>query len=119
MGAFTVSLQVGDLARRQFIPVDNILVDTETAYSMFPESMLTQLGIEQEGCRWFKLADNRVVEYPVGHACIRLQGNELTALVVFAPDDTSPLLGFTALETFGLGLDTVNQRLVPVPGLLK
>jgi clan AA aspartic protease len=118
MSTFTVSLQVGDLARREFIQVE-ALVDPGTACSTFPESTLDQIGIERRGYRRFKLADDRIVEYPVGEARIRLQGNELTALVVFAPDDTSPLLGFTALETFGLGLDTVNQRLVPVPGLLK
>jgi hypothetical protein len=49
MGTFTISLQIGDLARRQFIQVDDVLVDTRTTYSTFPENMLTGLGIEQEG----------------------------------------------------------------------
>jgi hypothetical protein len=30
-----------------------------------------------------------------------------------------PLLGAFTLEGFGLGVDPVNRRLIPVPGLLK
>jgi hypothetical protein len=40
-------------------------------------------------------------------------------LVVFAPEGTSPLLGATALENLSLGVDPVQQRLVPVNALLK
>ena len=48
-----------------------------------------------------------------------MEGSELTVLVVFAPTGMSPLLGATALEVFGLAADPVNQRLLPVPALLK
>jgi clan AA aspartic protease len=119
MGTFTISIQIGDLAGRQFIQVDNVLVDTGTTYSTFPEGMLDQVGIERHGYRRFELADNRIVEYPVGHARIRLQGDELIVLVVFAPNNTDPLLGATALELFSLGVDPINRQLVPIPALMK
>jgi predicted aspartyl protease len=119
MGTFTVSVQVGDLARREFIEVDDALVDAGTTYSMFPESTLARLRIEQEGYRRFELADNRIVKYPIGYARFRLDGNEAIAIVVFAPEEISPLVGATTLENLSLGVDPVNQRLVPVPALLK
>ena len=43
------------------------------------------------------MADNRVVEYPIGEVRMRLEGEEHTVLVVFAPEGTDALLGITAL----------------------
>ena len=118
MGTFTVPIQIGDLSGRRFIEFA-ALVDTGTTYTTLPGSALAQLGIEQESNRRFELADNRIVEYPVGQARIRLEGQELILLIVFAPEDTAPLLGATALEIFGLGVDPINLRLVPIPALMK
>ena len=81
--------------------------------------MLRRLGIKIVDQRDFELGDQRIARYDVGEARLRLNGNELTVLVVYAPDGTSPLLGATALELFGLAADPVNQRLIPVPALLK
>jgi len=117
MGTFTVPIQIGNLAGAQFTEV-TALVDTGTTYAALPGSILTGLGVEQEGYRRFELADNRIVEYPVGHARIRLEGQELIVLVVFAPEDTDPLLGATVLELFSLAVDPVHQQLIPVPALL-
>ncbi|MCH7606532.1 MAG: hypothetical protein IH962_05190 [Chloroflexi bacterium] len=94
-------------------------MDTGATYTALPTGMLTRLGVEQEGIRRFELADNQIVEYPVGQARIQLEGNELVVLVVFAPEGTAPLLGATTLEIFGLGVDPVSQKLVPVTALLK
>ena len=117
MGTFTVPIQIGDLAGRQFIDVTG-LVDTGTTYATLPGSLLARLGVVQEGYRRFELADDRIVQYPVGHARIRLEGQELIVLVVFAPEDSDPLLGATVLELFSLAVDPVHQRLIPVPALL-
>jgi hypothetical protein len=40
-------------------------------------------------------------------------------LAVFGDPGTEPILGAFTLEGFGLGVDPVNRRLIPVPGLLK
>ena len=48
-----------------------------------------------------------------------MNGNEAIVLVVFAPDDTTPLIGATTLENLSIGVDPVSQRLVPVPALMK
>ncbi len=118
MGTFTVVLQASDLERRQTIEIE-ALVDTGATYTAFPSDLLARLGVEKEDTRSFELADNQIVEYPVGQARIGLEGRELIMLVVFAPEDSAPLLGATTLETFGLGVDPVGQKLVPVNALLK
>ena len=118
MGTFTVPLQVGDLAGQRFIEVE-ALVDTGATYTLLPEELLTQLGIAPEDQRRFQLADERVVEYPIGYARLRVDGGTAVALVVFAPEGTGPLIGATTLENLSLGVDPVQQRLVPVNALLK
>ncbi len=118
MGTFTVSMQVGDLAGQQFIEIDAI-VDTGATYTVLPEDVLDQLGVEREGHRRFELGDDRIVEYAIGYARMRLGGDQSIVLVVFGPEGTSPLLGATALEHMSLAVDPVHQRLIPVPALLK
>ena len=118
MGTFTVSLQVGDLTGQQFVEID-ALVDTGATYTVLPEDVLDQLGIEREGQRRFESDNERVVEYSVGYASISLEEREIIGMVVFAPEGTAPLLGATALETAGFAVDPIHQRLIPVPALLK
>ena len=118
MGTFTVPIQIGDLAGQRFIDLE-VLVDTGATYTSIPETTLAQLGIEIRESRSFELADDRIVEYSVGYANIRFEGREIIGIVVFAPDNTAPLLGATALETASLAVATIHQRLIPVPALLK
>ena len=118
MGTFTVSIQASNLAGQQFLELE-ALVDTGATYTALPANVLSQMGVEQEDIRRFELADNQIVEYPVGQIRVRLDGRELITLAVFAPVDTTPLLGATTLETFGLGVDPVGQKLIPVTALLK
>lgn len=50
---------------------------------------------------------------------MRLNGETYPVPVVFAPDGAGSLLGATALEIFGLGVDPVNEALIPAPQMLK
>ena len=118
MGTFAVSIQASSLAGQQFVELE-ALVDTGATYTVLPTNVLSQMGVEQEDIRRFELADNQIVEYPVGQIRVRLDGRELITLAVFAPADTTPLLGATTLETFGLGVDPVGRKLIPVTALLK
>ncbi len=118
MGTFSVEIQIGNQETGEFQQLE-ALVDTVATYTLLPSEMLNRLGIKSVDQRDFESADQRSVRYDVGEARLRLNGNELTVLVVFAPEGTSPLLGATALELFGLAADPVNQRLIPVPALLK
>ena len=113
MGTFTVSLQVGDFAGRQYVEVE-ALVDTGATHTMVPRQVLTQLGVEAVEQVSFQLADDRVIDYQVGEAHIRIDGREGTTLVVFGPEWTEPLLGATTLQLFNLGVDPVQEQLVPV-----
>ena len=95
------------------------LVDTGSTYTVLPMGVLEQLGINQEGHRSFELGDDRLVEYPIGYARMRLGEDQTIVLVVFGPKGVLPLLGATALEHLSLAVDPIHQKLIPVPALLK
>jgi clan AA aspartic protease len=118
MGTLEVDFQVGNLGGTEFIDV-NTMVDTGSNYCLLPGTTLTRLGVRQEYRQQFELADGRIVEYPMGQVRMRLEGKELIVPVIFAPEGTVPLLGVTALEIFSLGMNRVNQRLMPIPSMLK
>ena len=109
---------VADRFRERYVHVD-ALVDTGSTFTSLPESLLDDLGIEREETGRFELADNRVVEYPIGETRLRLENQEGTVRVMFAPDDEIPLIGATTLEILMLGIDPVAERLAPVLALRK
>ena len=118
MGTFAVQLRVSDLAGRNFVDVE-ATVDTGATYTLLPADLLEQLQIVPEGTRRLEVADDRIVEYPIGYARVQVDGGRSIALVVFGPEGVSPLLGATSLELLSFAVDPVRRRLVPVDRLLK
>jgi clan AA aspartic protease len=111
VGTFTIPIEVGDLAGTQFVRV-TALVDTGSTYTIVPGPILHRLGVPIKETHPCEMADNRIMEYPIGYATVRLNGREVIALVVFAPENSSPLIGATTLELAGLAVDPVHRRLV-------
>ncbi|MFQ5878678.1 MAG: retroviral-like aspartic protease family protein [Dehalococcoidia bacterium] len=118
MGAFRVTIEIGDVRGQHFEPVA-ALVDTGATYTWMPRSILEGLGHAPEEEWDFILADGRRVFYGVAWMPVRLDGRTRSTLVVFGDEGTEPLLGVFTLEGFRLGVDAVNQRLVHTPALLK
>ena len=118
MGTFTVPIEVGDLEGGNFAAM-NALVDTGATYSMVPRDVLDKVGVlSHETCQ-FLLPDDSLVERDLGYARFRFERREVIAIAIFALEGSTPLLGKTALENARLGVDPVNEYLVPVMGLLK
>ena len=118
MGTFSVPIQIADLTGQNIVELEALVV-TGSTYTVLPKEALDQLGIEPEGQRSFELADDRLVEYPISYARLRVGNDQTIVLVVFGPEGISPLLGATALENLSLAVDPVHQKLIPVPALLK
>ena len=114
VGTFSVELEVANPAREEFIAVQ-AMVDTGAIYTMLPEDLLDSLGVARLESDIFEMADDSLVEYPIGDAVVRLQGRIRTVPVVFAGSNNIPLLGATTLEIFRLVADPVNEQLIPAP----
>lgn len=116
MSQFHVTIEVADLHGRHWTPVD-VLVDTGATYTKVPRNLLKNIGIEPEETRPAQIANGQFIERQLAEARIRLQGRHYTNLVVFGEAGEEPLLGSVTLETFSLGVDPVNKRLIPVHAL--
>ena len=117
MGAFHETI---GLAARPDGPPEEVvaLVDTGATYTLVPAPTLRRLGVEPIGRQTFLIADGSRVEREVGWLLVRIGGEESLTVVVFGDEDAEPLLGAVTLEEFGLGVDPVRRRLVPVDGYL-
>ena len=117
MGTFRVTIELGDPAGSRYREV-SALVDTGASYSQIPASILQELGVVPDARRAFRLADGREVERDVGETRVRVDGSARMTVVVFGDEGAEPVLGAVTLEELGLAVDPLNQRLIPVPGLL-
>lgn len=118
MGTFRVSIQLAGAGGERFEAME-ALVDTGAAYTWIPRDVLDRLGVQSDEERLFVLADGREVRYPMAWVRVKLGERIQPTLAVFGDPGTEPILGAFTLEGFGLGVDPVNRRLIPVPGLLK
>ena len=84
MGTFTVLLQVGASSGGQFVDVEAPGGHQRLSYHV-ARRLASGLGIEVIERVSFKLADERVVEYEVGEARLRLDERERTTLIVLRP----------------------------------
>jgi predicted aspartyl protease len=117
VGVFAVDLEYGDFLGKRFESIE-ALVDTGATYTSIPSDLLAHLGIQPEEERGFVLANGQRAVYGLAWIRVRLVGREQPTLVIFGDPGSEVLLGAFTLEGFGLGVDAVNMRLIPTPGLL-
>ena len=117
MGTFSVSIGLAGLERNNWIAVD-ALVDTGASTTSLPSSTLKELGIEPIMKKSFRFAQGEIKNLEVGQAFIRIEGQEFITQVVFNEEGTTPLLGALSLEGAYMAVNPVDQKLVPVEGLL-
>ena len=118
MGTFNVDIEIGDPAGTRFQTV-TALVDTGASVTTLPGPVLEELGVVPHTEFNFVLADGRVIQRPVGRTWIRIGERLEITLVVFADEEVEPLLGAYSLQGLMLGVDSPNERLVPVDALMK
>ena len=86
-------------------------MDTGAIDTLVPRQHLERIDVRPDGKRAYELADGRRVEMDVAVARVEIMGEFTGVLVIFGEDDAEPLLGVTAMESAGIEVDPVNQRL--------
>lgn len=117
MGTLSVTVEAGSSQGKDFRSPE-ALVDTGASYATLPTSLLRELGVALHGQRPLLLAAGDTVVRDIGRTWVRIDGQTEMTIVVFGDYGASPLLGAVTLKEFGLGVDQVARKLVPVPGLL-
>ncbi|MEJ7612976.1 MAG: retroviral-like aspartic protease family protein [Candidatus Fervidibacter sacchari] len=112
MATFRVTIEIGPMDQSRFEQID-ALVDTGATYTVVPRDVLERLGITPQFRRRFRIADGRVVELDMAWAVVRVEGQMTYTICVFGEPETDVLLGRVTLQSLGLKVDTLKQRLVP------
>lgn len=87
------------------------LVDTGSTDCVVPADALRSIGLVPRGSRTYELADGREEVVDVVPAEVEFMGEIVGATVCFGNDGVEPILGLTALESVGIEVDPVSQRL--------
>jgi aspartyl protease family protein len=94
-------------------------VDTGAAYTWIPRSVLEQLQVQPRFRGRFKLASGTEIERDCAQVTVSVEESRgVITVCVFGDEGGEPLLGAVTLEEMGLGVDPLNQRLIPVTLLL-
>jgi len=93
------------------------LVDTGATDSVVPKSHLEAIGLKPEGQRVYELANGQEVKMDIALARIEFMGDFTGGIVLFGDADAEPLLGVTALESVGIEVDPMNQKLKKLPAV--
>jgi clan AA aspartic protease len=118
MGVFTVKVTVWN-PRKPEIKIDlELLVDSGATYIVLPANVLKSLEIEPIRSIRLRLADNRVIEKPLGEIGIEIEGYKASATPVVLGDEGIYLLGSVTMEQLGLMPDPVHKKLKPTEALL-
>jgi clan AA aspartic protease len=113
LGLFSVRVGVAhptDPSRQTEV---ELLVDTGAKLSWVPREILDPLGVPWLGRRPFLLTDGRNIERETAGVVMRLDGTQALVTVVAGEPGDGRLLGATALETLGYGVDPIGRHLIP------
>ncbi len=117
MGATHVTVTIRNPADPERAWEALFLVDTGATDSLVPGPHLEAIGLKPRGRRVYELADGREITMDVTVAEIEFMGETVGGTVLFGEPDAEPLLGVTALESVGIEVDPVNQRLKRLPAV--
>ena len=118
MSTFTVPATVVHPARPDQRLTLDLFVDTGATWTLLPDEVVTQLGLETPRQRTVELASGERVIYRVGLVLVKLNGEEWPTMFLAGAAGCQPLLGAVTMEEFGLAPDPVRKILVPIVGLL-
>ncbi len=117
MGATHVTVTIRNPAEPSRTWEGLFLVDTGTADTLVPRHRLEAIGLLPKAQRVYETADGREVKMDVTTGDIEFMGDLTAGLLIFGDADAEPLLGVTALESVGVEVDPVNQRLKRLPAV--
>ena len=95
----------------------SFLVDTGAIDSLVPRPHLEAIGLQPRMQRVYETADGREVTLEVTTGEIEFMGRLTAGLIIFGDADVEPLLGVTALESAGVEVDPMSQRLKKLPSI--
>ena len=121
MGMFKKRVTVSNITDPSRSFGEEFWVDADALYSFVPEDLLAQIGVEPTVKRNLILADGRQDTRLLGFCNFQIDGLDglIPCPVIFTPKDSLLLLGATALENFGVGVDPIQKTLKPILAIIE
>lgn len=113
MGMFEVKVKLTNLAAPGRAEEVSLLVDTGATLSWIPREVLNRLRATVFSRLPFELADGRRLERDITTVLLTINGKKSPVPVAFGEAGEAAVLGATALESLGLLVDPVAQKLIP------
>ena len=117
MGVTHVDVTIRNPAQRKREWTGAFLVDTGAIDSLAPQRSLEAIGLKPTARRKYATAEGREVEMDVTVGELEIMGELSGGVIVFGDEGAEPLLGVTALESAGIEVDPLNQRLKRLPAV--
>ena len=117
MGVTHVTATVRNIADRDRSWEGLFLVDTGATDSLVPRPHLEAIGLAPERRRVYELADGSTIAMDIAFGLIEFMGDAVAGTIIFGEPDAEPILGVTALESAGIEVDPVHQRLKKLPAV--
>ena len=117
MGATHVTVTIRNPAAPERTWEGLFLVDTGAMDSLVPRPHLEGIGLAPRGKRLYELADGSQLRRDVAVAEIEFMGEIVGGTIIYGEAGVEPLLGVTALESVGIEVDPVSQRLKRLPAV--
>lgn len=117
MGATHVTVTIRNPAEPHKTWEGLFLVDTGATDCLVPRPHLESIGLIPKGQRVYELTDGSEIRTDITTADIEFMGEIVGGTVLFGEANTEPLLGVTALESVGIEVDPLNQRLKRLPAV--
>jgi clan AA aspartic protease len=93
------------------------LVDTGAVDCLVPRPQLEAIGLKPKGQRTYELADGSEIKMDITIGQIEFMGEVVGGTIIFGDAGAEPILGVTALESVGIEVDPLNQRLKRMPAV--
>ena len=117
MGATHVTVTVRNPADPEKCWEGLFLVDTGATDCLVPGQHLDAIGLKPRGRRVYELADGSEIVMDITVGEIEFMGETVGGTILYGAANAEPLLGVTALESVGIEVDPVSQRLKRLPAV--
>ncbi len=117
MGATHVTVAIRNPADPKRCWEGLFLVDTGATDTLVPRPHLESIGLAPRGRRVYELADGSEIAMDITVGEIEFMGETVGGTILYGAEDAEPLLGVTALESVGIEVDPLNQRLKRLPAV--
>jgi predicted aspartyl protease len=117
MGIFTAKLRVWNPASSTTTPEIEAMVDTGASYSWVSRARLELLGLRPVRRMQFGAIEGKTIERDLVPEFVAADGFTGGDNVVIAEPGNMEVIGAHTLESLGLTVDRVGEKLVPAVGL--